>query len=321
MPIAANQSFLGIAKEATPGTAVAATAYLPVSGMKPNINVEYLTDDNLRGSNVKSYDMRPGPQWAQYDIDGSVYADTFGFLVTGVLGDVTTTGASAPFSHAVTILNNAQPPTYTLSDYNGFNTRQFAGSKVSEVGLKFAGNGLLDYSAKCVASGFATTSKPTQSFTAPTAVAAWQGISTIGGSASSLIVNGDINIKRTVEPIHNVDGAATPYAIFAGGDLEVTGSFVAVYEDDTLLTPYLAGTQQILDFNWSQGAGATLQQVKVHMSTAQIVDAQINRSGGKYVELACKFEALANTTDKGSSGGYGPVTVTLQNQLAAATYR
>lgn len=321
MPISSNQSFLGIAKESVPGTAVAATNYLPVDTIKPKIHVDYLPDDNLRGANVKTFDLRPGVQWAEFEIGGQIYPDTFGFLMAGLLGDVTTTGASAPFSHAIAALNTGQPPTYTLSDYNGFNTRQFAGFKVGEINVKFAGNGMLDYTAKGIASSFATTSKPTQSFSAVTVMPAWVGVSTIGATPSTLIVNGEMNFKRSLEVIHNVDGAVTPYSIFAGGDIEATGQFVAVYEDDTVLTPYLAGTVQALDFNWSQGAAAALTQAKFHMSNAQIVEAVVARSGGKYAELDCKFEAIANSTDVGASGGYSPVKVTLQNALAANTYK
>lgn len=316
MPIAANQSFLGIAKEATPGTAAAATNFLPVTAMTPKIVAMYLPDDNMRGSNAKRYDQRLGVQYAEYDLAGALFPDTFGFLATGILGDVATTGAG-PFVHAVSLQNAGQPQSYTISDYNGFNTRQFAGAKFSDVSIKFAGNGLLDYTAKAWASSFATTTKPASSFTAVPAVPAWTGVSTLLGSASSLIVSGDINIKRTVEVIHNVDGLATPYAIFGGGDLECTGSFMAVYEDDSIYSTYLNGTQQALDFTWTQGTAV----VKVHMSTAQIIDAVVTRAGGKYVELSCKFEAVANTTDKGASGGYSPVAISLTNALPAGTYK
>lgn len=321
MPVGSNLSFIGIAKEATPGTAVAASSFLPVSTLKPQINVAYLPDTGLRGSQAKTFDLRPGVSYATFDFDGAVYADVLGWIATGVLGDVATTGASAPYTHAVSLGNAGQPPSYTLSDYNGFNTRQFAGAKFSELQLKFAGNGLLEYSAKATAASFASTTKPAPSWATAPAAAAWLGVATIGGAASSLIVSGDLDIKRTVAPIDTVDGSASPYSIFAGGDLECSGSFIAVYEDDSLITPYTAGTTTSLDFSWTQGAGAALTQVKAHMTQAQITSAVITRSSGKYVELACKYEAIANTTDKGASGGFAPVALTIQNALPSGTYK
>lgn len=208
MPIASGLSFLGIAKETTPGTGVAAVGFIPVTDFKPKIVPIYLPDEAIRGSQAKTYGEVQGPTYAQYGFSGPAYADSIGWALAGVLNDVTTTGASAPFSHAISLLNSgALPTTYSISDYNGFNTRQFAGSRFNEVTLKFAGNGLLEYDASAVARTFATVTKPTPSFTAITEQAAWVGVSTIAGSASSLITSGDLTIKRTGEPIHNVDGA------------------------------------------------------------------------------------------------------------------
>src|SRR5437016_2060817 len=122
MPIAAFASFLGIAKETTPGTAVAATAILPVTDAKPKINVMYLPDEGMRASQAKTYGEVQGPTYAEYEYGGAVYADAIGWPLVGVLGDLATTGASAPFTHGIALLNSgALTPTYTLSDYNGVN--------------------------------------------------------------------------------------------------------------------------------------------------------------------------------------------------------
>jgi len=320
MPVAANLTFLGIAKETTPGTAVAATNFLPVVDVKPKINVAYLEDNAMRGAMAKIFNEIPGVSFCEYEFGGPAFADVIGWALAGVLGDVATTGASAPFTHAVSLLNSGQPKTYTISDYNGFNTRQFAGCKISEVGLKFAGNGMLEYSAKATGRSFATTSKPTPSFSAVTPQAAWVGVATVAGSASSLITAGDLTIKRSVEPIHNVDGTQSPYDVFAGGDLTVSGSLTAVYEDDTVYANYLNGTPIVLDLDWSQGAGAAATQIKAHMTSAQITDASISRGSGKYVELDLKFDAIANSTDVGVSAGYSPIKATIKNALASGTY-
>ena len=321
MPIASNLSFLGIAKEAVPGTPVAATAFLPVTSMAPAIKQIYLPDEAFRASQAKTFAEIAGPQYVEYGYDGPAFADAIGWALVGVLGDVATTGAGAPFTHTAALKNDGQPATYTLSDYNGFNTRQFAGCKFSELGLKFAGNGTLDTSIKAVGRAGATSTKPTPSWSSVVMTPAWLGAVTIGVASSSLIVSGDLTIKRTVEPILNVDGQAGPYDVFAGGDLECTGSFVAVYEDDTLYANYTAGTTTALDFNWLTGAGAALTQIKLHMSSVQIDDAQINRGSGKYVELACKFTANATAADAGGTGGFAPIKATLQNALPTGTYK
>jgi len=322
MPISAGATILGIAKETTPGTAVAATAFIPVKDVKPHINVAYLPDEGWRGVQAKTFGEVQGPTYAELEWSGVCYADTLGWMLTGVLGDIATTGASAPFSHAIALLNSgALTPTYTITDYNGFNGRQYAGFRFTEVTFTFAGTGLVEYTAKGIGRTFATTTKPTASYTAITQQAAWVGVATIVATPSSLITQGDLTIKRSGEAINNVDGTQAPYDVFVGSDLEVTGNLTAVYEDDTLLTDYTAGTVVALDLNWQQGAAAALTQIKLHMSQAQFTDYALNRSQGKYVELALKWDAIANSTDVGASAGFSPVKATLQNALAAGTYK
>jgi len=321
MPISSASTFLGIAKETTPGTAVAATAFIPVTSLTPKVLQAYLADEGWRGSQAKTYGEVLGPVSIEYAFGGSVYPDTIGFALAGVLGEVATTGASAPFSHAIDLLNSgALTKTYTISDYNGVNTRQFIGSRFTEVNFKFAGDGLLEYDAKAMGRSTATPTKPTASFTAVVEQPGWLGIASVAGSPSSVVLSGSCSIKRSGSPLHTIDGTAAPYDVMVGGDLEVTGDLVAVYEDDTLYGDYLNGTNVALDFNWQQGAGAALTQFKLHMSSCQIDDADINRGSGKHVEIAIKYTAIANSSDIGTSAGLSPIKATLQNALAASTY-
>ncbi len=110
----------------------------------------------------------------------------------------------------------------------------------------------------------------------------------------------------------------TPAAIFLG-PLTVKGKFQAFIDDDTELTRYLTNTQPSLDFNWTTGSGAALVQLKLHMTSAAYTNAKITR-GKDYVAIDAEFEAVANLTDAGASGGYSPIKATLQNAVAAGTY-
>jgi len=321
MPQPTFRSFLGIAKETTFGTAVAATAYLPVKSMKPKDKLALLDDAGMRGSMVDSYGKIAGPVFAEYDFEGDVFPDTVGYALAGVLGDVTVTGASAPYTHAMAVLNSGtgQPPSYTLSDYYAIATRQFAGVKFSEVGIKFAGDGLLTYSAKAVSLASATTSAPTPSYTAVAPLAGWVGAVTIGGSGNLTLIDGECTIKRPVAVMHTVDGTQAPYALWSG-PVTVSGKMNLVMEDDTQLLNYLNNSQPSLDINYAQGAGASAVQVKLHMTKAAYGSAEIER-GKDYIGLSVDFEAIANTTDVGGSGGYSPIKVTLQNALPSGTYK
>jgi hypothetical protein len=324
MPQASLRSYLGIAKETTPGTAVAATHFLPVTDMSPKDDVTYLKDKGMRGAMVEDYDTIAGVKVATYDFGGDVFPDVLGFPLAGVLGDLTTTGASAPFSHAFSVLNSTdgQPPSYTISDYYGggaASTRRFAGMKFSEVGIKWSADGALTYTAKAMGYASATATNPTPSFTTVSLMPAWIGVISIGGSTVTYVTDGEVTIKRPVDAIHTADGTADPYKVWAG-PVTVDGKMTIVMEDDTEYTRYLTNTKPALDMDFSQGAAAALTEVKLHMTKAAYTAAEVGR-GKDYVELAVTFEGLANTTDVGASSGYSPIKVTLQNAIAASVYK
>jgi len=279
----------------------------------------------MRGSMVDQYDVLQGNIYSEFDLAGDVFPDTIGYITAGVLGDVTVTGASAPFTHAMAVLNsqasNGQPPTFTLSDYYSLgaaSTRQYAGTQFSSVDFKFTADGLLTYSAKAVGYASVTAANPTPSFSTVTPLPAWTGVVTLNGATSTLMADGNCTISRPVTPIFTVDGNQRPYQLFAG-PVTCQGSLTLVFESDTELGLYLNNTKPILDIDFTQGTGATATEVKLHMTKCAFKTAKIERSKD-YIELGVTYEGMANTTDVGTSAGYSPVKVTLKNAKASGTY-
>lgn len=329
MALPRYRSFLGIAKETsrsagTNPTPVAATDYIPVMSITPFDNVAYLDDENWRGSMAKTYGTVQGPIFSEFEFGGDVFPDTIGYPLAGVLGDYAKSGAAAPYTHTMALLNsgNGQATTYTITDFYGRTdanpARQYAGCAFGETNFKFSADGLMEYTAKAVGYGSAVAALPTPSFSTITPVPSWVGTTTIAGSLTSKLVEGTVDIKRDVNPIHTVDGSQTPYTVFQGA-LTCEGTLLLVLEDDTDLTRYLTNTQPSLALDFSQGAGASLTQVKFQMTKAAFTVAKIERSKD-FVELSVNYKAIANTTDVGTSAGYSPVKVTLQNAKATAVY-
>jgi hypothetical protein len=396
MALARNKSFIGIAKETTHAagalpTAVTPTAYIPISNITPFDNIKYLEDKNWRGSMVEDYGIVQGNIYSEFDFGGDVFADTIGWPVAGVLGDVTTTGASDPYTHAIAIKNNSngQTTSYTITDYDAVNARQFAGVQFHEVDFKFTADGLLTYAAKGTGfqsavsatittatgaagtvtytaannfyvgqvvsitgnslsglnltsqtivtasatqftvtnavtgtgtGGTATVVTPTTSYTTVPPQAVWTGVSKIAGTTVAIIEDGNCNITRPVTPIFTVDGNQAPYQLFQG-PVAVTGSLTLVLEDDTQLLNYLNNSQPSLQINFTTGTAATAgyRQIQLNMTKCAFTVAKVDR-GSDYVQLKVDYKAVANTTDVGSTGGYSPIKVTLQNALPASTY-
>lgn len=321
------RSYLGVAKEATKGTAVTPTAFIPVAQgkLKATDIIDPLMDEGLRGSIVKDYAYIPGRKRSTVEFGGPVFPDTIGWGIAGILGSVATTGSSAPYTHVISLKNasataaDAQPTAFTFTDFYAANVRAYAGCQIHDFGFTFSSDGLLDYDVKATGYASATASTPTPSFTTVLATPVWYGTVTVAGTQVSNVVDGSIKLARPATPIYGIANTQNPYSVFLGA-LEVTGSARFIMEDDTQLTNFLTNAQPSLTFTWATGSGSTATSISLTTTKGAYTAAVIER-GKDYVEINVDFTGIATTTDAGSTGGYAPVKFTLQNAIASGVYQ
>jgi len=320
------RSYLGIAKEATRGTAVAPTDFIPVmkDALKPVDIVDPLYDTGLRGSNVLNYNYIPGRTRSTVDFGGAVFADTVGYAIAGVLGSVATTGVSAPYTHTISLFNSlasggdVQPISYTLTDFYAVDVRSYPGCQFSDFSWKFNADGMLEYDAKSTGFQSETVADPTPSFSTVLPTPVWRGTVSIGGSAVSTAMTGNIDMKRPATPIYGISNTQDPYQVFLG-PLEVTGKITFVMDDDSQLLNFLNNSQPALVFNWAYGAGASAVQIQATLTKGAYTTGVIER-GEDFVQVTVDINAQSNTTNAGSSGGYSPIKWVLQNAKTSGTY-
>lgn len=320
------RSYLGIAKEVTRGTAVAPTDFIPVmkDNLKPVDIVDPLYDTGLRGSNVLNYNYIPGRTRSTVDFGGAVFADTVGYAIAGVLGSVATTGVSAPYTHTISLFNSlasggdVQPISYTLTDFYAVDVRSYPGCQFSDFSLKFNADGMLEYDAKSTGFQSETVSDPTPTFSTVLPTPVWRGTVSIGGSAVSTAMTGNIDMTRPATPIYGISNTQDPYQVFLG-PLEVTGKITFVMDNDSQLLNFLNNTQPALVFNWAYGAGASAVQIQATLTKGAYTTGVIER-GEDFVQVTVDINAQSNTTDAGSSGGFSPIKWVLQNAKASGTY-
>jgi hypothetical protein len=321
------KSYLGLALETTKGTAVTATDFVPITlnSFKPVEMINELLDKGIRGSMVEDYNYVQGRRHTEIDFGGPVFADTIGYWLASILGDVTTTGSTAPYTHAIALKNSvgasgdAQPKALTITDYYSANTRQFPGCQTHDFELTFNADGMLEYTAKVTGYPSATTTAPAPSFSTVLPTQVWTGAVTVGGTTVSNSTTGSVKLTRTVDPIFGIANTQAPYSVFVGA-LQVTGKITFVMENDTQLTNFLSNTQPALTFNWSTGSGATATQVSLTASKSAYTTGVVVRDKD-YVEVTVEFNSLGNTTDVGTTAGYSPVKFTLQNAKPSGTYQ
>jgi hypothetical protein len=323
---ASVRSYLGIAKEATKGTIVAPTDFIPVAkdNIKPVDVVDPLYDTGLRGSNVVNYAYLQGRTRSTFDFGGAVFADTVGYGLAGLLGSVATTGSTAPFTHTISLKNSLassvdnQPISYTLTDFYTADVRSYPGCQFSDFSLKFNADGMLEYDTKTTGWASSAVADPTPSFSTLLPTVVWRGAVSIGGATVSNSMTGNIDMARSVTPVYGISNTQNPYQVFLG-PLEVTGKITFIMEDDTELTRYLNNTQPAIVLNWAYGTGAGAVQIQATITKGAYTAAVIER-GEDFVQVSIDLNGQGNTTDAGSTGGFAPIKWVLQNAKASGTY-
>ena len=321
------RSYVGIAKEVTPGTPVNATDFIPLAkdSLKPADIIAPLYDTGLRGSMAQNYNYIQGRRYTEIDLGGPVFADTIGYWLGGIMGSVTTTGASAPYTHSITLKNatgigaDAQPTSFTIEDMYVAENRYYPGCKVTDFTFNFNSEGMLEYTAKLMGWPSTTTATAAPSFSTVVPTPVWRGEVLIGGVSVGYITDGSVSMTRSSEAIFGINTSQGPYEIFVGA-LDATGNLTFVMEDDDELLNFLDNTQPALNFSWSQGAGATLTTVALNIGKGAYTTGVIDRSAD-HVTIAVDIAAIANTTNAGTTGGYAPIEWELQNAVTSGTYQ
>lgn len=325
-PLESARSYLGIAKEATKGTAVPPTDFFPIeiSKLKPEDHDPKIMDTASRGSNVLNYGAIKGRKWGTYALGGPAFADMIPYFLAGILGDIATSGASAPYTHVISTLNSGvagattQPKAFTITDFYTEAVRAWAGMQIEELTLTFTKDGLLEFDAKMVGWSSAPAATPTPTFSGVVPMPTWLCVMTIAGTAISNMVDGSITIKRTSSVIHTTNGSRDPWNVFLG-PVQVSAKFTCIMEDESQYTHFTNNDQPAFVLNWTDGAGAGLVEVQAQFSEGAYIAEVIDRSKD-YVEVQITVEAISNVTDKGAVG-FSPILFTVKNAKVAGTYQ
>lgn len=319
------RSYLGIAKEVTPATPVAATAFIPVNkdGLKPVDIIAPLYDTGLRGSMAENYTYIQGRRHTEIDVAGPAFADTVGWWLGSIMGSVATTGVSAPYTHVISLKNatsgDAQPTSLTLEDYYVSGNRYYPGCKVTDFTLNFNSDGMLDYTAKLMGHPSTTTAAATPSFSSVVPTPVWRGTVSVGGSTIGYTTAASVTMTRKAEAIFGINTDQGPYEVFVAA-LDASGNMTFVMENDDQLTKFLDNTQPAITCTFAQGTGASATSIGFTITKGAYTTAAIDR-GGDHVAITVDIAAIANTTDAGSTAGYAPIKWTLQNAVTSGTYQ
>lgn len=326
------KKFVNYAKETDQGTAVtSAMTTMPLNTFDWKQEPVWLDDQALRGSMVKTYNKVQGVKKSSFNGAGPVFLDRLPHLLLNLMGELASTGpVSSIYTHLATLLNSgtAQPPSGTFAFYTGVTAtsgaRMIPGACLSELTLK--GNPastFLECSYKGLGWGVQPfpTAAPVNSPGTEVPAAAWRAELAFGGTlpgAKNVTVGAwEVTTTRELSAEFTSQNSQNPLIIQRGA-ITTKGKFTVLKPpDETFYTYFDTNAQPQFQLNISNGlAGANARTL-----TIDILAAAVDMADMTYNEEAigyeCTFEAIANTTNVGASGGYGTVAYTVTNAIAS----
>ena len=221
-------------------------------------------------------------------------------------------------SHQFSLLNNAgqgdQPPSVTLTDFDGEEWRQLTAAQIDELTIKGNATGFVEYTCTWLANPATTPTAPTVSYTTTQAVPGWSSYVSIGGTLLDTAEDWEIDLKRNTKPIPALTGTQEYYMYFAN-TLDCTGKVTFVEQSGApQLTEYLAGTRQSLDITVNDlGSGFALN---LHSTESIWKTGNIDRSK-EYVSVPMEVQLLPSAADA-TAGGQSPLSITVANAQTTA---
>jgi hypothetical protein len=257
MPAISKKTFLGLALETTPGTAITTPVrYIPCkSTIKAERKPEYTDDD--RNSRDANFTVTYGTRKGGVDVKGNWYNDACATLLYALMGGYAVSQPDA--THVPTVYKHTfsmadVPPTYTLVKSYATETYYASYSALEKFSLKFSADKTLEYDASFTTRFPLTTTQPSPAFTTLQAFPGYAGtftLTTLGASTTD-IIDFDIAVEQKIDTW--TPGSGTPdYVSLYFGERKVTGGFTARFDVNTLAANWRNTTDDSLTFD-IQGA-------------------------------------------------------------------
>ena len=143
----------------------------------------------------------------------------------------------------------------------------------------------------------------------------WRSTISVGGAQNYSITEWTVSIKRMLQVYWTAQNAQTPYIIARGGLGVQIGVNQGVAADETALNWMLNGTPLAIQIQLDNGLTSTSHlQLTINATSAQAEKSKVTRNA-VLIGYDDVFECVANSTDVGGSGGIGPATITLINNI------
>lgn len=230
---------VGVAREATRGTAVAASMWLPKA-------VVAFFDRAIRhqsklnyGSIAEGADAPKIMEWAEGTLEGDVFDKSFGYILYAAFGTLNTTGpSSGAYTHTFSLENDNQHDSLTLTLSDPDRSDRYSLCMLDKVTLTFVTDDVVTYSADFKGRTGRQIATPTVRYTAENKFLGRHVTIKTASAASGLAAASALTVKSVKLTIaknvalNNVLGTVWPDDII-NQKIEITGTIELDLDDQT----------------------------------------------------------------------------------------
>lgn len=309
---------IGIGIEATPGTAVAATAFAQWRELSLQGVAEKSPFTSIRGVRNMASNSQIRRKYSSGSISIVPNVEIAPYLFGLALGSVSSgTVSDSAYTHTITVQNaNASMKTATIIlERGGEVTERYANCVVNSLNLEVSD----DYASMSVEvlGGFPDTTTLSESFTTNTEFAYHQYTAKFGTSFSNAAGNSATPLKSFSLNINNnvqIDeafrsGSNEPVAGgFTAGRLQITGSYSLEFNGLTELNKYKANTLNalIVEFEGALIGSTSTEKITIKLADLILTAPPVEVNVDGIVVLNQEFEVSYDATD-------GDITVEIVN--------
>ena len=311
-----RQPFVGIGIEGTPGSAVAASKYLPFVTCTIRGKQDPLTDEAAKGVREKVWGAILGPKHGEGDIEVYVDAENAPYLLYPALGAKSTTTASgetAVWEHTITRKASNPPKTMTVIYNDSVDTRKYVYATVNNMELNVS-DGLATISTS-ILSKFPATGTGTQGITEERVLAfkdytikfgsgatGTAALAAAAGASASPVRSFTLRINNNAE-VQYLSGD-NDAAQISWGPLEIDGEYVLFYETTTQRIHYetlLNGADpvkaMIVTFTGDSIGNAETEEIEIRIPNFHIKERGVDTGVAGFITENPTFVAEYDPTE------------------------
>ena len=299
---------IGFAIETTRGTAEAsADFWVPKLSMSYDDGVEQAIDESSVGVIEDATGAAVVGKFAEGEIEGNLYDESFGVLLLATFGSVSTTGPTetSVYTHSFTVDQSAQHDSLTVFLDDGNQDYKYALAMVQSMELDFSLGQFAKFTTS-IRSKVGTTASLSPSYTAENHFLPQHGSLKIASNLAGLdaasatdIRSVRLTINKNVEDDRKL-GSLDPADIL-NKQMSVEGSIELVFDAETFKTEMLADTAKAVRIRLTNSdvtLGATLNpQLTIDLASVKFMNFQRGYGNNDIATATVDFKAFYSTGD------------------------